>query len=91
MCSITVQLDHINNNNLGKYLLNAYYVPSFPGTQMVRESACNGRGLGSIPALGKSPGEENNNSLQYYCLENSMDKGAWQPAVHGVSKIGHDL
>ena len=59
--------------------------------QMVKKSACNGGDLGSIPALGKSPGEENNNSLQYYCLESSMDKGAWRPAVHGVSKIGYDL
>ena len=40
----------------------------------------------SILAVGKSPGEENGNSLQYSCLENSMDRGAWQATVHGVTK-----
>ena len=59
--------------------------------QMVKVSTCNGGDLGSTPALGRSPGEENINSLQYYCLENSMDRGAWRPAVHQVSKIRHDL
>ena len=42
--------------------------------------------LGSIPGLGRSPGEENGNLLQYSCLENSMDRGAWQATVHGISK-----
>ena len=42
--------------------------------------------VGSIPGLGRSPGEDNGNPLQYSCLENSMDRGAWRPAVHGVTK-----
>ena len=42
-------------------------------------------GLGSIPGLGKSPGEGNSYPLQYSCLENSMDRGAWQAVVHGVT------
>ena len=42
--------------------------------------------LGSIPGLGRSPGEGNGNPLQYSCLENSMDRGAWQATVHGVAK-----
>ena len=42
--------------------------------------------LGSIPGLGKSPGEGNGNSLQYSCLENSMDRGAWRATVHGIAK-----
>ena len=42
-----------------------------------KESACNGGDLGSIPGLGRSPGEGNGNPLQYSCLENSMDGGAW--------------
>ena len=41
---------------------------------------------GSIPGLGRSPGEGNGNPLQYSCLENYMDRGAWWAAVHGVAK-----
>ena len=47
-------------------------------------SACSAGELGSIPGSGKSPGEGNGNPLQYSCLENSTDRGAWQTAVHGV-------
>ena len=50
------------------------------------ESACNVGDPGSIPGLGRSPGEGNGNSLQYSCLENPMDGGAWQATVHGVTK-----
>jgi len=53
--------------------------------QMV-ESLCNAGDLGSIPELGRSPGEGNGNPPQYSCLENSMDGGAWQATV----QIGHD-
>ena len=42
--------------------------------------------LGSIPGLGRSPGERNGNPLQYSCLENPMDGGAWWATVHGVAK-----
>ena len=45
------------------------------------------RDMGSIPGLGRSPGEGNGNPLQYYCLENPMDRGAWWAIVHGVTKI----
>ena len=44
-------------------------------------------GLGLIPGSGRSAGEGNGNALQYYCLENPMDRGAWLAAVHGVAKI----
>ena len=40
---------------------------------------------------GRSPGEGNGNPLQYSCLENLMDRGAWQATVHGVAQVGHDL
>ena len=46
---------------------------------------------GSIPGSGRSPGEGNDNPLQYSCLENPMDSGAWQATVHGVERVGHDL
>ena len=45
--------------------------------QMVKASAYKARDLGSIPGLGRAPGEGNGNPLQYSCLENSMDPGAW--------------
>ena len=49
-----------------------------------KESTCNVEDLGSIPGLGRSPGEGNGNPLQYSCLENPMDTGAWQAIVHRV-------
>ena len=58
----------------------------FPGGSDGKESACNMRDPGLIPGLGRSPGEGNGYPLQYHCLENSVDRGAWQAAVHGVTK-----
>ena len=55
--------------------LNAYR--GFPGGSDSKASACNAGDLGLIPGLGRSPGEENGNPLQYSCLESSMDGGAW--------------
>ena len=49
-------------------------------------SALNVGDLGLIPGLGRSPGEGNGNPLQYSCLENSIDRGAWRATVHGVAK-----
>ena len=51
-----------------------------------KESACNSGDPGLIPGLERSPGEGNGNPLQYSCLENPMDRGAWQATVHGVTK-----
>ena len=59
---------------------------NFPGGSVSKESACNVADLGSIPGSGRSSGEENDNPLQYSCLENSMDRGAWWAIVHGVAK-----
>ena len=58
----------------------------FPGGSDTKESACSAGDLGSIPGSGRSSRERNGNSLQYSCLENSMDGGAWWAAVHGVTK-----
>ena len=49
----------------------------FPGDSDVKEYACDARDLGSIPGLGRSPGEENGYPLQYSCLGNSTDRGGW--------------
>ena len=57
-----------------------------PGGSEVKASACNAGDLGSIPGSGRSPGEGNGNPLQYSCLENPMDGGAWWATVHGVAK-----
>ena len=51
-----------------------------------KESFCNAGDLGSIPGLGRCPGEGNGYPLQYSCLENPMDRGAWQAIAHGVAK-----
>ena len=51
-----------------------------------KQSTCNAGDLGSIPGLGRSPGAGNGNPLQCSCLGNPMDRGAWQPIVHGVTK-----
>ena len=51
-----------------------------------KESACSARDPRSIPGSGRSPGEENGTPLQYSCLENPMDRGAWWATVHGVAK-----
>ena len=56
-----------------------------------KESACNAEDPASFPGSGRSPGEGNDNSLQYSCLENPMDRGAWQAIVHGVTRVRHDL
>ena len=58
----------------------------FPGGSDGKESACIVRDLGLIPGLGRFPGEGNGNPLQYSCLENPMDGGAWRATVHGVAK-----
>ena len=54
--------------------------------QTVKRVAYNVGDLGSIPGLGQSSGEGNGNPLQYSCLENPMDRGAWWAPVHGVAK-----
>ena len=48
------------------------------------------RDAGSIPGSGRSPGGEGGSLLQYSCLENPMDRGAWQAVVHRSQKVGHD-
>ena len=58
----------------------------FPSSSDSKESACNAGDLGSIPGLGISPGEGNGNPLQFSCMDNSMDRGAWIAIIYGVSK-----
>ena len=61
----------------------------FPCSSVSKESTCTAGDPGSIPGLGRSPGEGNGNPLQYPCLENLMDTGAWWAAVHaGLKESG---
>ena len=61
----------------------------FPGVSVAKNPPANTGDIGDTsltPGLGRSPGGGNGNPLQYSCLENSMDKGAWQVTIHGVTK-----
>ena len=62
--------------------LKSYFLGGSEG----KESSCNAGDQGSIPGSGRSPGEGNGNPLQYSCLENPMDRGAWQATVWGIPK-----
>ena len=58
----------------------------FPGGSVVKNLPANAGDVGSIPGLGRSPGVGNGDQLQYSCLENFTDKGAWWAPVHGVAE-----
>ena len=65
----------------------------FPGGTVVKHPPANGSDLGEaclIPGSGRSPGGGNSNPLQYFCLENPTDRGAWRATIHGVRKSWHD-
>ena len=86
----------LNNttNNIFNYV-SIYYIllyacvflyMGFPGGSAVENLPANSGDAGSIPGSGRSPGERNGKLLQYSCLGNPMDRGAWQATVHGVTK-----
>ena len=62
----------------------------FPGGSGGKESTCNAGDPGSIAELRRSSGEGDGNPLQYSCLGNPMDRGAWWATVHGSQRIGYD-
>ena len=66
-------------------VLGSWYCQGLSGSDG-KASVYNAGDSGSIPGLGRSPGEGNGNPLQDYCVENPMDRGAWQATVHGVAK-----
>ena len=63
----------------------------FPGDLVVKNLPAHAGDMGLIPGSGRSLGEGNGNPLQYSCLESSTDRGAWQAAVQGVTRVIHDL
>ena len=71
--------------------INLVFWYCFPCSSVGKESACDAGDQGSIPGSGRYPGEANGNPLQYSCLENPKDRGAWQTTVHGVARVRHDL
>ena len=66
--------------------MEVYRLKDFPGISAGKESACNSGDPGLISGSGRTPGEGNGNPLQYSCLKNPMDGGAWQATVYGVTK-----
>ena len=77
---VVVNMKDVKNNLAG-----------FPGGSDGKESACNAGDPGSIPGLGRSPGEGNCTPLQHFCLGNPMDRGAWQATFMGRKRVRHDL
>ena len=63
-----------------------FHLAGFPSGLVGKESACNAGDPGLISGLGRSPGEGNGKPLQYSCLGNPMERGAWWATVHGVAK-----
>ena len=63
---------------------------SFPGGSVVKNPLDNIGNKGLIPELGRSPGGKNGSPLQYSCLENTVDRGAWWATVHGGRRVRHD-
>ena len=70
-----VRLSYRSSQNVGS-----------PGGSDGKESACNAGDLDAIPRLGRSLGEKNSKPLQYSCLENPMERGAWGATIHGVAE-----
>ena len=81
---------HIVPKNWKKNNLNVHCWPGFPSSLAGKESACDSEDLGSIPGLGRSPGQWKGYPLQYSGLENPMDRGACRATVHAVAKSRHD-
>ena len=80
---------HVSANGIISFLLMVNI--GFAGSSVGEETACSAGDQILIPGSGRSRGEENDNPLQYSCLENPMDRGAWHATDHGITRDGHDL
>ena len=76
--------------NYSQYFHNKILTLVNPWWLRDKESTCNAGDMGPISGSGRSPGEGSDNPLQYSCLGNPMERGAWQPTVHGGHRVGHD-
>ena len=84
--SLRKERQHLKQMGRGQVITSSYDDPRLPRWLIHKESACNVGDPGSIPRSGRSPGGGNGYPLQYSCLENPMDRGAWWSTVHGVTK-----
>ena len=76
----------LNEKKIQKRINVCKHIAESQVALVVKNLPTNAGDVGSIPASGRSPGEGNANPLQYSCLENSMDRGAWRAIIHGVEK-----
>ena len=74
------------SNTPNVFLTRVCHFLDLSGSSDGKESVCNEGDPGSIPGSGRSPGEGNSNPPQYSCLENPMERGAWQATFHGVTE-----
>ena len=86
MCGMIFLYKDITKQKEAIFFRDANNPKGFPGGSDGKEPAYNAEDLGSFPGLERSPGEQNGKPLQYSCLENSMDRGAWWATIHGVAK-----
>ena len=84
--SLVVYFLHLRLTPILSYLLCMGKVRGFPGGSVVKNPLANAGDSGLILRSGRFPGQGNGNPLQYSCLENPMDRGAWQTTVHGIAK-----
>ena len=76
---------------IGEFVYHTEYsISVFPGGSDGKESACNAEDPGSVPGSGRTHGEWHGNTLQYFCLENPMDRGASGLQFMGSQRVGHD-
>ena len=81
----------IHINFLRSVFIFSNFNMGFPGVSVVKNLPANAADVGPVPGLGRPLGEANGSPLQYSCLGNSMDKGAWQTTVREVTRVGQDL
>ena len=79
------------SDTIQRSVIKENQILGLPGGSDGQEFAYNAEDLGSVPGSGRSPGEGNDYSLLYSCLENPIDRGAWQAAVHRIAKIQRRL
>ena len=87
--SLNFLVDQLPNSLLSCPLMWKIFIDKsdFPGGSNGEESACNVGDPGSVPGLGRSSGGGHGNPLQYACLENPIDRGAWWATVHGIAEL----
>ena len=89
-------LTSVTSAKAGQYLSRtrhpkAFSKLGFPGGSVVKNLPANAEDVGSISGSGRSPGRGHGNPLQYSCLGNPMDRGAWWATVYGSQRVGHNL